>query len=950
MSDYKFEYLQSYEKQPEKPSPKRPSTPEKKPSGCARLLALVVYLLAFGLLAGLVTAVGGYFYLSNELSGAVDQVVAYRGTGLGGTPRFYDRNGELLFELTTVEKRRWLAYSEMPTAVINAAVSTEDSSFWTNPGVNPAAIVAAAIYNVRRSGERPVGASTITQQLVRHIVFDYEQRTAVSYQRKLHEIFLAIVFTQNRTKQEIMEMYLNEIYYGNLAYGIEAAAQTYLGKPAADLSLAEAAFLAGLPQSPIQLNPYLNFDGAKARQEHILDLMLADGFIDYIDAEVAKAAPLTLTPLLAAVPDSSERILEAPHFVLYVQQELERRYGPDALVRGGWQVTTSLDLNIHKLAETAVRDQVIARAANHRVTNGAVVILKPGTGEILTMVGSLDYFNADIQGQVNIALSPRQPGSSIKHITYAAALEKGWTMGDVLWDVPIALDLGGGELMWPRNYDGRFRGPVLLRDALANSYNIPPIQLVRDVGVPTFISTARRLGIESLQEQPGFYGLAVTLGGGEVTLLEMTHSYATLANMGQRPRLTGVLQIHDSRGNLLYDIEQAQLPPVNALDPRIAFILTDILDDDDVRRAAMGHTNPLELPFAAAAKTGTTNDFRDNWTIGYTPGVVVGVWLGNADGRPMRNSSGLQAAAPVWNRIMQGIYADEGMVASLIVNGRMPPPDFAQPVGVELRRVCLPQGTGGSQCTASRSDYFIVNAPRYAIPRLGYVPDSTSNPGAWTLRTAALPADEAQRINLGELTDGTRPPRPTACVLNVAGGGDEGKRLYLPVPPFYPDEVRARIWAQGTGYRMAPPIVCSGTVARAAAGSGDWGSGGGGSDGGGDTAVSPPQSNNPPPGQSYHISSPGAGQSISGLTPIMGTAQFDPARVQYYKLELGQGQNPTSWTTFGTTHSQPVVNGQLEQLQANALAPGPYVIRLILVGHDGNFVGPPHQVSIVVGG
>jgi membrane peptidoglycan carboxypeptidase len=941
MGDYEFKYLKAYQKQEEKPSQKRPSSPQK-PHGCLRLLTLAAQLGLLGFLLGGVVLIGGYFYLSQELSGAVEQMVAYRGTGLGGTPRFYDRNGELLFELTTVEKRRWLAYGELPTHVINATVSAEDSSFWTNPGINPAAIVAAGVYNYRRTGERPVGASTITQQLVRHIVFDYEQRTAVSYQRKLHEIFLALVFTQKRSKHEIMEMYLNEIYYGNLAYGIEAAAQTYFGKEAANLNLAEATFLAGLPQSPIQLNPYLNFDGAKARQAHIVDLMLANGFIDYIDAEVAKGAPLTLVPRMVEVTDTSRRVLEAPHFVLYVQQELEQRYGPDALIRGGWQVTTSLDLTMHKMAETAARQQVIARAANHRVTNGSVVILKPGTGEILAMVGSLDYFNENIDGQVNIALSPRQPGSSIKHVTYAAALEKGWTTGDVLWDVPIAVDLGGGELMWPRNYDNRFRGPLLLRDALANSYNIPPVQLVRDVGVPTFISTARRLGIESLREPPGFYGLALTLGGGEVTLLEMTHSYATLANMGQRPRLTGVLQIHDSRGNLLYDAARERIPPVNAIDPRIAFILTDILDDDAARRPAMGHTNPLELPFAAAVKTGTTNDFRDNWTIGYTSGVVVGVWLGNADGRPMVNSSGLQGAAPVWNQIMQAIYADEGMRSSLMVDGRFPPPGFAQPVGLELRRVCLPQGTGGSQCTASRSDYFLVNAPRYTIPRLGYLPDSQSNPGAWTLRTTPLPAEEAQRINLADLDDGTRAPRPTECVVNMAGGSDEDRRLYLPLPPFYPDEVRARIWAQGTGYRMAPPTICSATLARAASGTGG---------GGDDTAVSPPGQSAPPVvNQSYHISSPSSGQQLNSLTPIRGTAQFDPARVQYYKLEIGQGTNPGDWVTFGTTHSQPVVNGVLENLQADALPPGPYVIRLILVGHDGNYVGPPHQVAITIGG
>ncbi len=255
-----------------------------------------------------------------------------------------------------------------------------------------------------------MGASTITQQLVRHIVFSYEERIGVSYERKLREIFLSVILTQQRSKEAIMQMYLNEIYYGNLAYGIEAAAQTYFNKPAIDLTLAEAAFLAGLPQSPYELDPYSNFEGAKTRQEFIINLMWEEGSIDYVEAEVAKGASLQLAPLIPVQMEVANKVLEAPHFVLYVQNELERKYGPDALVKGGWQVTTSLDLDLHKLAEQAVRDQVAANAPNHDVSNGSVVLLKPSTGEILGMVGSLDYFNDAIAGQVNVALQPRQPG------------------------------------------------------------------------------------------------------------------------------------------------------------------------------------------------------------------------------------------------------------------------------------------------------------------------------------------------------------------------------------------------------------------------------------------------------------------------------------------------------------------------------------------------------------
>lgn len=939
-SGYQLEFLGKYQDEPQSARQKKQQTPPKKPGGCARLLLWMVQLGLLGLLLALVLFIGGYVYLSDQLSDAINQVSTFRGTGVGGTPRFYDRHGNLLFELTTTEKRLWIPYSEIPPVIVKATVSAEDNTFWTNPGFNPAAIVAALISNYRNQDGRPIGASTITQQLVRHIVFDYEDRVAVSYERKLREIFLAFIMTQQRSKAEIIQMYLNEIYYGNLAYGIEAAAQTYFGKSALRLELHEAAFLAALPQSPILWDPYTNFEGAKQRQALILDMMVDDGMASYVDAEVAKNLPLFLQPRISLAEEAASKTLEAAHFVLYVQDELERRYGPEALTRGGWQVTTSLDLTMHKMAETFAREQVAERQAQHDVSNASVVILKPGSGEILAMVGSLNYFDETISGQVNVALRPRQPGSSIKPVTYVTALQKGWTTADVFWDVPILIDLGGGELMQPRNYDGRFHGPILLRDALANSYNIPPIQLIRDVGIGSFIQTARAMGIESLKEPSGYYGLALTLGGGEVPLLEMTHAYATLANAGQKPRLTSILKITDSRGNVLYDVQQERIPAVNAIDARIAYIITDILDDDQARIPAMGRNNALELPFPAAAKTGTTNDFRDNWTLGYTPGVVVGIWMGNSDGHPMIDSSGLRSTAPLWARILTSIYADDNMMRSLMVNGELPPTEFAQPGGIEEKTVCLPQGTGGTRCTASRSDLFIVGAPVHGIPRIGYAPDMSTNAGAWTLVVQALPAEAAQQVSRPELADGTRAPLPTLCVVNsMRPAGSSEARLFLPIPPHYPDEVRARLWAQGSGYQMAPATVCPTTVARSSSGSSGSGASGGYS---------------PPPavgggGSSYRITSPGAGQQVNGAVAIMGTAQFDPAQVQYYKLEIGSGRSPSAWTTFGTTHSQSVNGGVLEQLQADALAAGDYVIRLVLVGNDGNFVGEPYYVPIRIG-
>ena len=908
--------------------------------GCWRLAILLAQLAVISLLLTLIALAGGYAYLNAQLEEAIDHVVSYQGSGPGGTPRFFDRNGELLLELETAEKRRWLAYDEIPEAVLQATVAVEDDTFWSNPGFDPAAIAAAAVSNARNERARPMGASTITQQLVRHVAFSYEERVAASYERKLREVFLAFILTQQRSKRDIITMYLNEIYYGNLAYGIEAAAQTYFGKPAKELTLAEATFLAGLPQSPIELDPYSNLEAARKRQALVLQLMVDEGMLTPLEARVAQGAPLQLIPPLPAQGQDRRRTLEAPHFVLYVQQYLEQRYGPDALTRGGWQITTSLDLGIQHLAQEAVREQVAARHATHDVNNGAAVVLKPQTGEILAMVGSVDYFDESIDGQVNVTLRPRQPGSSIKPITYAAAMEKGWTPGDVLWDVPIVLDLGNGQEFVPTNYDRRYHGPLLFRDALANSYNIPPIQLIRDIGVGTVIATARKMGIDSLTEPAGFYGLTLTLGGGDVTLLEMTHAYATLANMGRRPRLTGVLKIVDGQGRVVYDLQRDRVPPSNALDPRIAYVITDILDDDEARAPAMGYNNALNLTFPAAAKTGTTNDFRDNWTLGYTPGVVAGVWFGNSDGHPMVDTSGLSGAAPVWRRIMEGIYSDPGFMNSLTVDGRPPPETFEQPNGIEEKSVCLPRGAGGSVCSASRTDLFLVSAPQHGIPRLGYVPDSISQPGAWTLSILPLPADVAQRLSQNAnsslpsgLANGARPPTPTHCVLNTAAPppGVE-QRLYLPVPPFYPDEVRARLWVQRNGgYQMAPPVACPPEVARQARGEEGEGAS---------------QQNISAIG-TYRIASPRPGEQVSGVVPIEGTAAFDPSRVQFYKLEIGQGSNPTEWTTLGNTHSQPVNNNILEELHAYALPPGPYVIRLVLVQNDGNFP-PPHAVPITI--
>ena len=798
----------------------QPHTPSNKnknsPSGCRRLLAGLGYLFIFCVILFGGIAIVSYVVLSREVGDAVAQVISYQGQGVGGTPRFYDRHGTLLFELKTVEKRKWLSFEEIPDVVKQATITVEDNSFWTNPGFSPAAIVAAVLYNVQSEGGRPVGASTITQQLVRHIAFDYEERVGTSYQRKVREIVLAGILTQQRSKEDILAMYLNEIYYGNLAYGIEAAAQTYFGKSARDLNLAEAAFLAGLPQAPVTWNPYTNLEGAKARQELILDMMQEDGLITELDNVVAKAIELEIQPLIAETPEVTT--LLAPHFVLYVQNELASQYGAEALIRGGWQVTTSLDLTMQTTAEQIVREQVASRRDAHNVTNGTAVILKPSSSEILGMVGSIDYFDTDIGGQINMTISPRQPGSAFKPITYAAAMERGWNTGDVIWDVPIELEVGWDNNMTPVNYDGRYHGPMLMREALANSYNIPPLQLARDVGLPYVIQVARKMGVVSLSEQPGFYGLSLTLGGGEIPLLELTHAFSTLANQGKHQRLVSVLEIRDSEGTLVYDHQRTRLPANQVLDPGIAYILTDILADDQARITQMGVNSALELPFPAAAKTGTTNNFRDNLVVGYTPAVVIGMWYGNNDNQPMVDSSGLRGAAPAWNRLMQAIYNDEAMLNTLLVDGELIV-EFPRPSNIEEKTVCLPRGTGGTTCTVTQTELFMVNSPLRGVGRVGYQADIRTNPGAWTLNVLPMPSDEAQKVIQQPLDNGFVPPPPRYCVVNSGSQSMPSvqTRLFLAIPPFYPDEVRARLWGERHGWtQMAPPLACPISVVRRA--------------------------------------------------------------------------------------------------------------------------------------
>ena len=594
--------------------------------------------------------------------------------------RIYDRHGRLIYEILDPHGGAHTPTSleDIPSACVSATIATEDASFFHNPGVDMWAILRALWINVR-GGEILSGGSTITQQLARNLLLSPEERTEISLERKLREAILAWRLARNYSKDEILTLYLNETYYGNLAYGLEAAARTYFAKSAAELDLAECATLAGLPQSPAGYNPLENPSAARARQEVVLGLMVKHGYISRQEADLAAAENLGF----ASVPFP----IQAPHFVMYVRGQLEKELGLEALYTQGLQVHTTLDLDAQQAAERIVSYR-LEQLANTRdgqpprnVRNAAVVVLDPYTGEVLAMVGSPDYFDPRIDGAVNATTAMRQPGSSVKPITYAAAFDPSrpipLTAATMVMDVRTAFVTREGDPYVPQNYDREWRGPVLLRQALASSYNLVAVKVLDYVGIEAMTDLARSMGITTFDDVDRF-GLALTLGGGEVKLLELTAAYGAFANGGHRVEPVTIIRVEDSQGRTLKTRGKAPGPRV--MDERMAYLITDILSDNLARASTFGEGSPLRLSRPAAAKTGTTTDWRDNWTVGYTPELVIGVWAGNADNEPMRNVSGVMGAAPIWHDLMEVLH-----------KGR-PVREFQEPPGMVRVEVCADSG------------------------------------------------------------------------------------------------------------------------------------------------------------------------------------------------------------------------------------------------------------------
>ena len=1046
-----------------------PSRPRKK-GGCGgclwRFLLIGLLVTAFIVFGGAAFAMNYVSSLSAELQDGITRLAEARERRTFETTRITDRNGELLWEIIGEGRRTAIPLSKIPKALQLASIVTEDKTFYTNKGFDEPSLIAAVIANLRNPSDRPIGGSTITQQIVRHIAFDYDERVEVSYRRKLKELFLAWRMTEEYSKDEILEMYLNEIYYGNLAYGIEAAAQTYFGKSAEQLTLGESTLLAGLPQSPIGLDPFTYLEAAKARQWFILTLMIEEGVITKEQADTAYLEPLQF---------SQQQVgLEAPHFAVYVRQQLEQLYGAEEVANGGLQVRTTLDLRYQKMAEQIAQQQITALQGQN-VTNAALVAIKPSSGEILAMLGSVDYHNEAINGAVNIALSPQQPGSTIKPITFAAAISPDpqtgqavWNSADLVWDLPVQYPQYDGTFYVPQNYDEKFHGPIRLRTALANSYNIPALLLLQSIGVERMVNVANQMGIASLQYDPVNYGLAVTLGGIEVTPLEMAGAYTVFANGGNYIPPVSILEITRTDGEKTYQYTSPAPKPV--FDPRVSYLITDFLDDDQARLPAMGEGNPLELPFPAAAKTGTTNEYRDNWTIGYTPDLVVGVWTGNTDNSPMDTVSGLIGAAPIWRDFMLGVDNDPSLQNSLLVNDQPPPTQFTPPTGLKKIPVCDPYSVtfGIQACNYIQEEWTFVewdvnkdssgtwqwsepsvakalaapvsvawknntppvgatcfwsegSWPQGTVQSLFLLPprNEESRPIAYQWATerglAVLPFEacdtrQLQPVNSFVENEAPTPwptntmiptsaestptptPWPTAAIAPPKSTWQPAptknwnatptpKPVWepsptpkpawqpsptaepawqpspTPKPAWQPSPTAEPVWQPSPtpkpvwqpsptaepAWQPSPtpkPVWQPSPTPEPAA----W-------------QVQPTEPPSAPPvnqtnGAAWQISSPADGQRVSGIVPILGTAQFND-QTSFYKVELRKtGQ--FDWITLGEIHRSSVVNGQLETLNAAGLVNsaewgrGNYQLQLLLIQPDGNFVGVPYIISIVL--
>ncbi len=627
--------------------------------------------------------------------------------------KIYDRNGELLYKIYKDKNRTIVPLSQVPNHVRLATLAAEDAEFYSHPGFSIKGIFRAVVRNLKTDTIQ--GGSTITQQLVKNTLLSSEKTIT----RKIKEVVLSIGVEANYSKDQILEMYLNEVSYGGTAYGIEEASLSYFGKDVQNLTLSEAALLAGLPKSPTLYSPFnSNPEVSIGRQREVLHLMVVNKYITEEEEIKAKNERLSFVP--------NKTKIKAPHFVMYVRKLLVDKYGEEMVEKGGLEVFTSLDLSIQELAEKAVSDEV-SKLKGLRVGNGAALVVNPQTGEILAMVGSKDFFDITEDGQVNVITSVRQPGSSIKVVNYTYALENGYTPASVIDDSPVTYNMAGTTPYSPVNYDGKFRGRITLRSALAESRNIPAVKVLSSYGVANMIEQGREMGITTWGDSSN-YGLSLTLGGGAVTALELSSVYSTLANYGEKPESMPILEIKDYKGKI---IEENVAKTTQVVSPQVAFLLTDILKDNSARAPAFGFNSYLNIKNhpEVAVKTGTSNDLRDNWTAGYSQDYLVITWVGNNDNSPMsRIASGVTGASPIWNKIMSGILVDTPSI------------DWKAPDGVSRVNICSITGTLPCDGCPTKQEWFMdANKPtKYCSPeQIKQIVDPSPIPGGNILESAA---------------------------------------------------------------------------------------------------------------------------------------------------------------------------------------------------------------------
>ena len=880
----------------------------------AGVLLLAALLVITGVVvSGISAAAGTYAYFTRDLPEPEEIETAEQNFE---TTKIYDRTGQiLLYEVIDPRAgdRTWVTLDQIPQDLQCATVAIEDRTFWENPGINLRGMGRALWADVR--GQQIQGGSSITQQLIKNIVIEPGRRYVSAegpkwkdYERKITEILLAYRITQKYSKEKILEWYINTNFYGNLAYGIEAAARVYFGKSVGDLTLAESATLAAIPQFP-RMNPFDDPLAARERQSLVLDAMVRQGCITPEEAVAAKYEPWTLAKF-------TERFdILAPHFSIYVRKQLEDMFGPEVVYRGGLRVYTTLNLDLQEQAQCVARAQVRRlsgedeatviqemldsgcaaaqfltplRASSvgrdHHVSNTSVVAVRPATGEILAMVGSLDYWNEAIDGQFNVAVDGpgRQPGSAFKPFTYVTLLAQGDNAAHMFLDVRTAFQQPTGYPYVPENYDRKYHGPQRLRLALARSLNIPAVATLQLAGVDNVIRTAHRMGINTLDRGLDYYGLSLTLGGGEVHLLDMVYAFNVFANGGrmygapvpEAQRREGyreldpvaILRVEDRNGHVLYEYSQPESRDV--LSPQLAYLMNSILSDRQARWAIFGNPNPLELSNdrPAAAKTGTTNNYKDAWTLGYTPQLAVGVWLGNSDNSDMAPVAGLIGAAPIWKAVMEYALQNEESVP------------FARPEGLVERAVCAISGKLPTEHCPTANELFI--------------------PG--TEPTEACRIHQVFRVNreTGRMCTVYTPPE--LCE----------ERVYEVYPP------EAADWIASLEEDKRPSVPPT-----------EY-----------DTIYGPSRSD-----ADVAIVNPAPYSYIRGTVPITGNAKGGD--FNFYRVVFGQGMNPTAWVQVGPDHGNQVDHNVLEFWDTSGLD-GLYSLRLSVVDHSTALRETTIQVTV----